>query len=89
MENAASKAVLRFIVNKINKPTMVNEILIKKAFEVVIFFVGIGLDLVLSISASLSFSIIWLNEFEAPTIQYPPIINRKTSKKFTDSTAKR
>ena len=58
MENAASNAVLRFIVNKMNKPTMVNEILIKKAFDVVIFFVGIGLDLVLSISASLSFSII-------------------------------
>ena len=48
---------------------------------------GIGLFLVLSIKESISFSIIWLKEFEAPTIQYPPKASKKRVYVSDESTA--
>ena len=38
---------------------------------------GTGRFLVLSIRISKSFSITWLNALDAPTMQYPPITNKK------------
>ena len=54
---------------------IVNETAITSAVETDIRPPGIGLFLVRSIKTSRSFSITWLNAFDAPTMQYPPIIN--------------
>ena len=74
---------------KHNRPIRVKKIEIQNAFWVVISLAGKGLFLVLSINTSLSFSIIWLKEFDAPTMEYPPITNKINSLKSTTSIARK
>lgn len=74
---------------KHNRPIRVKKTEIQNAFWVVICLAGRGLFLVLSINTSLSFSIIWLKEFDAPTMEYPPITNKINSLKSTVSTARK
>ena len=74
---------------KQNIPIRVKKTEIQNAFWVVISLEGRGLFFVLSINASLSFSIIWLKEFDAPTMQYPPTTNKIRSLKSNTSTARK
>ena len=74
---------------KHNRPIRVKKTEIQNAVWVVISLAGRGLFLVLSIKISLSFSIIWLKEFDAPTMEYPPTTNKISSLKSTTSTARK
>ena len=59
----------------INIPKIVNMTAIVIATLTDILLAGKGRFWVLFINASGSLSIIWLNAFDAPTIQYPPTAN--------------
>ena len=72
METAPNMAVFGLILYRIIKPSKVSAEAIIKPELTEILPAAIGLFFVLSINLSKSFSMIWLNALEAPTIQYPP-----------------
>src|SRR5690606_4725072 len=80
MEIAPNIAVFGLTMYRITIPITVKTAAKTKALLVEILPAATGRFLVRSILASRSFSIIWLNAFDAPTIQYPPTasINKVT-----------
>ena len=70
---APNIAVFSLMVYKSTTPIIVSKKAMDKAEFEVILLEGTGRFLVRSIKTSNSFSITWLNAFEAPTMQYPPI----------------
>ena len=77
MDRAAKIATLIFIKYIKIKPIKAELIAKKSAVFWVISFLGKGRFIVLDISLSKSFSIIWLKMFEELTIKIPPNINNK------------
>lgn len=79
MEIAPNMAVLGLMKYNNTKPIIVSKLATNKARFGDILFAGTGRFFVLSINASKSFSITWLNALLAPTIQYPPRTNKSTT----------
>jgi hypothetical protein len=69
-------AVMGLMLYSMAIPATVNTAPNINALRTDIFPDGTGRFFVLSIKASRSFSMIWLKTFDAPTIQYPPMVSR-------------